>query len=89
MSMPFIYFIAINVIMYVMMANDKKKAQKRKYRTRERTLWIFALLGGAPGGFVAMQTYRHKTKHTSFKYGMPALAVIDLLVLAMIGGTAI
>ena len=89
MSIVFIYFIAINFIMYVTMANDKKKARKNQYRTRERTLWLLALAGGAPGGYVAMQTYRHKTKHTAFKYGMPALAVIDLLLLAMTGGTAI
>lgn len=87
--MVFIYFIFINMIAYITMANDKKKAQKRLYRTRERTLWLLALLGGAPGGWVAMQTYRHKTKHASFKYGMPVLAVMDLMVLAMIGGTAI
>ncbi|MCP3762511.1 DUF1294 domain-containing protein [Domibacillus sp. A3M-37] len=89
MSIVFIYFIAINFITYVTMANDKKKARKNQYRTRERTLWLLALLGGAPGGFIAMQTYRHKTKHNAFKYGMPALAVIDLLLLAMTGGTAI
>ncbi|WP_082087814.1 DUF1294 domain-containing protein [Domibacillus indicus] len=89
MSIIFFYFIAINFTTYVVMGNDKKKARENRYRTSERTLWLLALAGGAPGGYTAMQAYRHKTRHSSFKYGMPVLAVIDLVVLAMIGGTAI
>ncbi|OKL38392.1 DUF1294 domain-containing protein [Domibacillus mangrovi] len=76
----------INFFAYVVMAGDKRKARQNKYRTSEHTLWLLALLGGAPGSFVAMQTYRHKTKHTSFKYGIPVLAVIDLVILGIIGG---
>jgi uncharacterized membrane protein YsdA (DUF1294 family) len=85
-SVLFIYFIALNFIAYMMMAGDKRKARQKKYRTSEHTLWLLALLGGAPGSFVAMQAHRHKTKHTSFKYGMPVLAVIDLVILGIIGG---
>jgi uncharacterized membrane protein YsdA (DUF1294 family) len=39
---------------------------------------MVALLGGAVGATAGMQLYRHKTKHTSFKIGFPALAVIEL-----------
>ncbi|OZI12847.1 hypothetical protein CEW92_04850 [Bacillaceae bacterium SAS-127] len=74
----FIYFVLINVISYAVMANDKRKAKRGAWRTSEFTLWLLAFTGGAVGSWVAMQTYRHKTKHTSFKYGMPILAVIDL-----------
>ncbi|KMY55013.1 membrane protein [Bacillus sp. FJAT-27231] len=73
-----IYFILINLISYMVMGNDKRKAKQGKWRTRERTLWLLALIGGAVGSWIAMQTYRHKTKHLSFKYGMPVLALIDL-----------
>ncbi|OMP67485.1 DUF1294 domain-containing protein [Domibacillus epiphyticus] len=86
MPIIFIYFTAINFISYIVMAGDKKKARKKKYRTSENTLWLLALLGGAPGSFVAMRTHRHKTKHAAFKYGMPILAVLDLFILGMIGG---
>lgn len=85
-SIVLMYFIAINFIAYVTMGNDKKKARTKKYRTSEKTLWLLALLGGAPGSWVAMQTYRHKTKHDAFKYGMPVLALIDIVLLAMTGG---
>lgn len=73
-----IYFIFVNMISYVVMGNDKRKAKRGAWRTRESTLWLLAVIGGAPGGWIAMQTYRHKTKHFAFKYGMPLLAVIDL-----------
>ncbi|OCA92299.1 DUF1294 domain-containing protein [Pseudobacillus wudalianchiensis] len=73
-----IYFILINLVSYMVMGNDKRKAKQGKWRIRESTLWLLALIGGAVGNWVAMQTYRHKTKHLSFKYGMPVLALIDL-----------
>lgn len=76
-----IYFVLINLISYIVMGNDKQKAKQGKWRTRESTLWLLALIGGAVGSWVAMQTHRHKTKHFSFKYGMPVLALIDLGVL--------
>ncbi|KIL75586.1 hypothetical protein SD77_1047 [Bacillus badius] len=75
------YFVFINLISYIVMGNDKRKAKQGKWRTRESTLWLLALMGGAAGSWVAMQTHRHKTKHPAFKYGMPILAVIDLSVL--------
>lgn len=76
-----IYFVLINLISYIAMGNDKRKARQGKWRTRESTLWLLALIGGAVGSWVAMQTHRHKTKHPSFKYGMPLLAIIDLVIL--------
>ncbi|OLN22650.1 hypothetical protein BTO30_08335 [Domibacillus antri] len=86
MPIIFLYFLFINFIAYIVMANDKKKAQKHQYRTSESALWMLALAGGAPGSWLAMQTRRHKTKHAAFKYGMPVLAVMDLVILGMIGG---
>ncbi|HZG73041.1 MAG TPA: DUF1294 domain-containing protein, partial [Chondromyces sp.] len=77
----FIYFVLVNFLSYAVMGNDKRKAQRGHYRTSEKTLWIMAIAGGATGSWVAMQTYRHKTKHASFKYGMPVLAILELLLL--------
>lgn len=86
MSVVFIYFIGINFIAYMVMGNDKKKARRGQYRTAETTLWMLAFLGGGPGSYAAMQAHRHKTKHAAFKYGMPVLAVIELIIAAAIGG---
>lgn len=57
---------------------DKKRAIKHQYRISERTLWITAILFGALGLFIGMKNFRHKTKHASFKYGLPILSVLEL-----------
>ncbi|KAB7706025.1 DUF1294 domain-containing protein [Bacillus aerolatus] len=70
------------MISYIVMGNDKRKAKRGAWRTSENMLWLLALIGGAVGSWIAMQAHRHKTKHISFKYGMPVLAMIDLGLLA-------
>jgi len=74
------YFIVVNVLGLLMMRSDKRKAQLRQHRISEKNLWIMAWVGGAPGMTIAMHMVRHKTKHFSFKYGLPVLAVIDVAI---------
>lgn len=62
------------------MGVDKKRARHGEWRIKEATLWWFAILGGAIGGLIGMRTYRHKTKHTSFKLGFPVIAIFQLLL---------
>lgn len=57
---------------------DKQRAKEKRYRIREKTLWMVAILGGAMGEAIAMKWFRHKTKHLSFKWGLPSLAVLEL-----------
>ena len=53
-----------------------------RYSSRpEKTLWLFALLGGAPGGWLGMRTFHHKTRHWYFRYGFPLLAALDAALL--------
>lgn len=57
---------------------DKKRAIKHQYRISERTLWTIAIFFGALGLYIGMKNFRHKTKHTSFKYGLPFLSIIEV-----------
>lgn len=57
---------------------DKKRAIKHQYRISERTLWTIAIFFGALGLYIGMQNFRHKTKHATFKYGLPALTLLEL-----------
>lgn len=66
---------------FVLMGVDKWKAKRGAWRISEATLWIFALLGGAVGGTLAMGCFRHKTRHWYFKFGFPILAVLELGIL--------
>lgn len=57
---------------------DKKRAIKHQYRISERTLWTIAIFFGALGLYIGMKNFRHKTKHATFKYGLPALTLLEL-----------
>ena len=56
----------IDILAYCFYAADKKKAKKGKWRIPEATLLGLSFFGGAIGGYLAMQTLRHKTKHWYF-----------------------
>ncbi len=73
------YLIVVNLLDFVLMWVDKGKAQRRRRRVPERTLFLFPLLGGALGGTAGMYAFRHKTRHWYFRLGFPALLVCQLL----------
>jgi uncharacterized membrane protein YsdA (DUF1294 family) len=70
------YLIILNVFAYLVMKKDKTSAQHGEWRTPEARLWLLAFLGGAPGMWLAMKKLRHKTKHQTFKYGLPLLSIV-------------
>lgn len=73
-----IYFLAINIVLFVVMGVDKYRAIRRRWRIPETTLFILALVGGACGGTVGMYSFRHKTKHWYFAVFFPLLALAQL-----------
>lgn len=56
------YLILLSLITFIAYHIDKKKAIKGAYRTKEKTLLLLSLFGGAFGGYPAMLIFRHKTK---------------------------
>ncbi|SFB17100.1 MULTISPECIES: DUF1294 domain-containing protein [unclassified Bacillus (in: firmicutes)] len=80
MEVLLVAFLIMNFIGFAIMGIDKQKAKKNQYRISENTLWMTALFGGAIGTTVGMKFFRHKTKHTSFKWGFPFLGIIELLI---------
>ncbi len=75
-----IYLIVINVLAFLSMWLDKKKAQKGKWRISEGSLFILAILGGSIGSIVGIYTFRHKTKKKRFTIGMPAILIIEIII---------
>ncbi|MCZ2258012.1 DUF1294 domain-containing protein [Sporosarcina sp. G11-34] len=57
------------------MGYDKRQAKKKGQRIPEKNLWALAILGGGIGAYFGMQTFRHKTRHTSFRIGFLILAL--------------
>lgn len=84
MRMAAAYLLFINVTAFVLMGADKYKAVHRKWRIPERTLFASALLFGSAGALLGMYTFRHKTRHAAFVYGMPVILAVQLLLLALI-----
>ena len=73
------YLLIINIVGYTVMGIDKSRAQKGAWRISEATLFTVALIGGSVGCIAGMQHFRHKTKHWYFKYGMPAILIVQFL----------
>ena len=71
------YFLLVNLIAFCLMGTDKKRAQRGEYRIAEKILWFWAVIGGGTGAFLGMRHFRHKTRHTSFKWGLPILMVLQ------------
>ena len=61
-----IIFGILSVITFFMYGVDKFKAQRGKWRISEKALLVSSFIGGSVGGFLAMQLFRHKTKHWYF-----------------------
>lgn len=75
-----IYFV-ISVITFLAYAFDKFKAKRGAWRTHEKTLHIFSLLGGWPGAAIAQQLLRHKSQKRTFLIGFWYSVITNLLVL--------
>lgn len=72
--------IIINVVGVVIVALDKYKAIKHKWRIPERNIFFVAILGGAVGVYTGMLIFRHKTRHWKFMIGVPAILVVQMLL---------
>lgn len=70
---------------FVLMGVDKYRARRDMWRIPEKTLLTCALLGGTPGVILGMNRFRHKTKHWYFRYGLPALMIVQLALLGWLG----
>lgn len=76
-----IYLGVLNLIGFLLMAIDKSKARRNKWRIPEATLFLFAIFGGSLGSILGMQLFRHKTQKPAFYIGMPVILLIQVLVI--------
>lgn len=58
-----------------------KKVKHARRRTPEATLLLLAALGGSPCALLAMHLFRHKTLHKKFTIGVPAILVVQVLII--------
>ena len=80
-----IYFVIINVIGFLIMWLDKRKARKGSWRIPEKTLFIITALGGGIGTIAGMYTFRHKTQKLNFVIGLPLITVLEIILIVYWG----
>ena len=79
-------WLVINLITFVLYGVDKRRARRGQWRIPEKTLLTGTWLLGGVGAWLAMRTFRHKTKHIAFQVSAPIGAVLSLLLMALASG---
>jgi uncharacterized membrane protein YsdA (DUF1294 family) len=81
MELLLYYFVCVNVLTFFVYGIDKWQARQGKWRISEATLLSFAVIGGSIGAWLGMRVWRHKTMHKKFKYGIPAILMIHIIII--------
>ncbi len=79
-----LYLIVINAVTFLMFGLDKWKARHDQWRIPEAQLIGMAAIGGSIGAWLGMKLWRHKTKHSKFIYGIPAILIIQTALAMLI-----
>ena len=75
------YLLAINIVSFFLYGIDKYKAKKGRWRISEATLLLMAVIGGSIGAWAGMRLWHHKTMHKKFKYGIPAIIIMQVALM--------
>ena len=64
--MYLLMILLMNLLTFLVYGLDKRAAKRNTWRTPERRLLLFGILGGAAGGLLGMLCFRHKTRKLYF-----------------------
>ena len=81
MTLIQVYLLECNAAALLLCAVDKLYARKNAWRIPEPALMLSAVLGGASGLLLGMLLFRHKTRHKKFFLGVPALLLLQILLM--------
>ncbi len=80
------YLILMNIWAFALFGSDKARAEKKQKRIKEGKLMRVCFFGGAIGGIIGMNAFRHKTLKKKFSVGVPIFFVIQLILDSFILG---
>lgn len=72
--------VIINMIGFIIAGIDKYKAVRKLWRIREKVFFFFCIVGGCIGVYCGLLLFRHKTRSWYFMYGIPAIFVLQILL---------
>ena len=84
MKYVLIFFLVINIVTMCVYGVDKKKAIKNKLRIPEATLILLAAIGGSIGAIIGMKVFHHKTKKAKFFIGVPAILILQIVLVVAV-----
>ena len=79
-----VYLVVVNIVGFVIMGVDKKRAIDHAWRIPEKTLFTCSFIGGSVGTLAGMYFFKHKTKHWYFVVGMPAILIGQIVIFSYI-----
>ena len=80
-----LYLLIINLLTFLIFGLDKWKAKRKEKkesvrRVPEKTLFLLSAFGGSIGALLGMKVFHHKTLHKSFRFGIPAILILQILI---------
>ena len=77
------YLLLMNVIAFLVMFIDKRRAKRHAFRIPESILFELAVLFGSLGILAGMFVFRHKIRKMRFYLGIPAILLIQTMLLIL------
>lgn len=74
----------VNAVAFIVYGIDKCRARNAKWRIPEATLLMLAVVGGSVGAWLGMKAWHHKTRHMKFRYGVPAILLLQIVVATLL-----
>ena len=84
MEILLLYFLFINIIVFILAGYDKYQARKNKQRVPENTLFLLEAIGGTIGLLTAMLIFRHKTSKMSFIIKFSIIFILQAVLIYLI-----
>ena len=80
-----LYLLLINLVTFLIFGLDKWKAKRKEKkeavrRIPEKTLFTLSALGGSVGALLGMKVFHHKTLHKTFRFGIPAILALQIII---------
>ena len=76
-----VWLVLLNLFTFLFFGLDKWKAKRPgARRIPEKNLFLAAALGGSLGALLGMRVWHHKTLHKSFRLGIPAILIAQIVL---------
>ncbi len=78
-----VYLVLMNSCGFLLFGIDKNKARNHTWRIPEQSLFIVSAMGGCYGSLIAMYLFHHKTRKTMFRFGIPFLCIVWIVIIVL------